>query len=71
MNLVRLGRVRVQRHVGVHLRDGRLERAQRVPGEADVQVLHGSRRQRLALRDEEGVGRVGFDRVCVRVRLPH
>jgi hypothetical protein len=36
MHLLRLGRIRVQRHVGVHLRDGRLERAQRVPGDADV-----------------------------------
>jgi hypothetical protein len=36
-----------------------------------VQVQHGPRRQRLALREEERVGRVGFDRGCVRVRLPY
>lgn len=62
MHLSRRVRVRVQRHVEVHLRYGRLERAPRVPGEADVQVLDGSRGERLALCEEEGVGRVGFDR---------
>ena len=68
--LLRLRRARVVQAVDVHLRDGRLDRAPRVAREADVEVKDRSRREDLALFEEDGVGRVRFDGRCVRVRLP-
>jgi hypothetical protein len=68
--LLRLGRPRVLRPVEVHLGGGRLDRTSRVARETDVMVEDRPRSERLSLFEEDGVGRVGFDGCCVRVRLP-
>ena len=68
--LVYLRRSGLERPVDVHLRHGGLESAPRTAREAHVQVAHGRGRQRLAVLNEERVGRVFFDGGRVRVRLP-